>query len=109
MLQQRNNQPYQTPETPEQQITEDWANREYVEEITSSIKKMSAFLNEFDMTCRHKLAVLREKLTTLERRLDFLDARLNHTEEQQIQQQEEKREQQMQLQQSQQQQVGRRT
>ena len=62
-------------ETPEQQITEDWQNREYIEEITGSIKKMAQFLNEFDMTCRHKLAVLKEKLTALERRLDFLEAR----------------------------------
>ena len=43
------------------------------------VKKMAAFLNEFDMTCRHKLATLREKLTMLERRLDYLEARLTST------------------------------
>lgn len=64
-----------------QTISDDWENREYVEQITSSIKKMATFLNEFDMTCRHKLATLKEKLTSLERQLDYLEARLSHTVE----------------------------
>ena len=62
-----------------QTITDDWENREYVDQITASIKKMATFLNEFDMTCRHKLATLKEKLTSLERQLDYLEARLSHT------------------------------
>lgn len=71
-----------------QQISDDWENREYVEQITTSVKKMCAFLNEFDMTCRHKLACLREKLTMLERRLDYLEARLSHTSENSFEQRE---------------------
>lgn len=31
----------------EKQIQQDWANREYIEVITSSIKKITDFLNSF--------------------------------------------------------------
>lgn len=75
-------------------IHQDWANREYIEVITASIKRISDFLNSFgkflfcfvvihslqiqfhlpDMSCRSRLAVLNEKLTTLERRIDYLEA-----------------------------------
>uniref|UniRef100_A0A336L9N1 CSON002295 protein n=1 Tax=Culicoides sonorensis TaxID=179676 RepID=A0A336L9N1_CULSO len=56
------------------QIHQDWANREYIEVITASIKRITDFLNSFDMSCRSRLAVLNEKLTTLERRIDYLEA-----------------------------------
>ncbi|XP_026465345.1 probable protein BRICK1-B [Ctenocephalides felis] len=58
----------------QKQIQQDWANREYIEVITGSIKKITDFLNSFDMSCRSRLAVLNEKLTTLERRIDYLEA-----------------------------------
>lgn len=75
----------------EQQIQQDWANREYIEVITTSIKKITDFLNSFgkkrtyifspvnkgklvDLSCRSKLAVLNEKLSTLERKIDYLEA-----------------------------------
>ncbi|CAD7078180.1 unnamed protein product [Hermetia illucens] len=58
----------------QKQIHQDWANREYIEVITASIKRITDFLNSFDMSCRSRLAVLNEKLTTLERRIDFLEA-----------------------------------
>ncbi|XP_021938624.1 probable protein BRICK1-B isoform X4 [Zootermopsis nevadensis] len=62
-------------ETIQKQIQQDWANREYIEVITGSIKKITDFLNSFDMSCRSRLAVLNEKLTTLERRVEYLEAR----------------------------------
>ncbi len=30
----------------------DWVNREYIELITGSIKRIADFLNSFDMSCR---------------------------------------------------------
>ncbi|XP_021938622.1 probable protein BRICK1-B isoform X2 [Zootermopsis nevadensis] len=63
-------------ETIQKQIQQDWANREYIEVITGSIKKITDFLNSFDMSCRSRLAVLNEKLTTLERRVEYLEARM---------------------------------
>ncbi|XP_013097774.1 probable protein BRICK1-B [Stomoxys calcitrans] len=61
-------------EAVQKQIHQDWANREYIEVITASIKRITDFLNSFDMSCRSRLAVLNEKLTTLERRIDYLEA-----------------------------------
>lgn len=88
----------------QRQIHQDWANREYIEVIANSIKKITAFLNSFgkkhkkyffafdlqdnkilllnvfhssDMSCRSRLAALNEKLTTLERRIDYLEACIN--------------------------------
>lgn len=75
-------------------IQQDWVNREYIEVITVSIKKITDFLNSFgllkyktcrqfyhglflDLSCRSKLAVLNEKLTTLERKIDYLEACVN--------------------------------
>ncbi|GLH08204.1 hypothetical protein R5R35_003335 [Gryllus longicercus] len=67
-------------ETIQKQIQQDWANREYIEVITGSIKKITDFLNSFDMSCRSRLAVLNEKLTTLERRVEYLEARVTKGE-----------------------------
>jgi len=64
----------------QKQIQTDWANREYIEIITGSIKKIADFLNSFDMSCRGRLAVLNEKLNQLERRIDYLEARVTKGE-----------------------------
>ena len=56
--------------------TQDWANREYIEVITSSIKRIADFLNSFDMSCRSRLAILNEKLTDLERKMEYTEARI---------------------------------
>ncbi|CBY18366.1 unnamed protein product [Oikopleura dioica] len=63
----------------QRQIQEDWNNREYVEVITTQIKKISDFLNSFDSSCRGRFAQMDEKLTTLERRIDFLEARISRS------------------------------
>ncbi|XP_011849529.1 PREDICTED: protein BRICK1 isoform X4 [Mandrillus leucophaeus] len=60
----------------QREIHQDWANREYIEIITSSIKKIADFLNSFDMSCRSRLATLNEKLTALERRIEYIEARV---------------------------------
>uniref|UniRef100_A0A8C6L6V5 BRICK1 subunit of SCAR/WAVE actin nucleating complex n=1 Tax=Nothobranchius furzeri TaxID=105023 RepID=A0A8C6L6V5_NOTFU len=60
----------------QREIHQDWANREYIEVITSSIKKIADFLNSFDMSCRSRLATLNEKLTALERRIEYIEARV---------------------------------
>nr|SVE92825.1 EOG090X0ON0 [Megafenestra aurita] len=65
-----------TKHTLQKQTQQDWANREYIEVITSSIKKITDFLNSFDMSCRGRLAVLNEKLTRLERKIEYLEARV---------------------------------
>ncbi|XP_071960463.1 protein BRICK1-like [Antedon mediterranea] len=60
----------------QKQIHEDWANREYIEIITTSIKKIADFLNSFDISCRSRLTLLNEKLTSLERRVEYIEARV---------------------------------
>ena len=60
----------------QKQIQRDWVNREYVEIITSSIKKITDFLNSFDLSCRSRLALLNQKLTALERRIEYIEARV---------------------------------
>lgn len=66
--------------TVQREIHQDWANREYIEVITSSIKKIADFLNSFDMSCRSRLATLNEKLTALERRIEYIEARVTKGE-----------------------------
>ena len=60
----------------QKQIQQDWANREYTEIITGSLKKITEFLNSFDASCRGRLALLNERLTQLERKIDYLEARV---------------------------------
>ena len=60
----------------QRQTQADWANREYIELISGSIKRISDFLNAFDMSCRSRLSTLNEKLTGLERKVDFLEAKV---------------------------------
>merc|ERR1711981_694107 len=63
-------------ESLQRQTQADWVNREYIELITGSIKRIADFLNSFDMSCRSRLSVLNEKLTYLERKVDYLEARV---------------------------------
>ena len=58
------------------QIQQDWNNREFVEVIASSIKKIAEFLNAFDLSARSRLAVLNQKLTRLERQVEYIEARV---------------------------------
>ncbi|CAG7721252.1 unnamed protein product [Allacma fusca] len=58
----------------QKQIQQDWANREYIEVITGSIKRIADFLNSFDLSCRSRLAMLNERLTSLERKIEYLEA-----------------------------------
>eukprot|EP00041_Stephanoeca_diplocostata_P029523 m.874471 g.874471 ORF g.874471 m.874471 type:complete len:75 (+) comp23576_c0_seq1:70-294(+) len=57
-------------------IQSDWANREFIEQISKGIKNISSFLNEFDMSTRFRMAKLNEKLSSLERSLDHIEAKL---------------------------------
>ena len=68
-----------TMSTVQSQIQQDWNNREFVETITSSIKKISEFLNAFDLSARSRLAMLNQKLTHLERQVDYIEARISKT------------------------------
>ena len=54
----------------------DWAQREYVELISGSIKRIADFLNAFDCSVRGRLSALDEKLTRMERKVDYLEARI---------------------------------
>ncbi len=64
----------------QRQIQQDWSNREYIEVVTSNIKKLTDFLNSFELSCRSKLAILDEKLTKLERQIDFVEAKVTKGE-----------------------------
>lgn len=64
----------------QKQIQQDWQNREYIEIITGSIKKIADFLNSFDSSCKGRLAHLNEKLSQLERKIDYLEARVTKGE-----------------------------
>ncbi|XP_077976322.1 putative protein BRICK1-B [Styela clava] len=66
----------ETKESRHQRIQEDWDNREYVEAVTSSIRKMTTFLNLFDASCRNRLTFLNQKLSSLERKIDYIEARI---------------------------------
>lgn len=58
-------------EAVQKQIQQDWANREYIEVITGSIKKITDFLNSFGkVTCRFPKLVFVYSLMYL---LDFWD------------------------------------
>ena len=59
------------------QIQQDWTNREYIETIVLNIRKITDFLNSFDLSCRTKLANLDEKLTLIEKQIDYLDAKVS--------------------------------
>ena len=61
----------------QRQTQQDWANREYIELIAGSIKRISDFLNSFDMSCRSRLSNLNEKLTAIERKVDYLEAKVS--------------------------------
>ena len=58
------------------QIQQDWTNREYIGVILSNIKKLTDFLNSFELSCKSKLALLDEKLTKLEKQIDFIEAKV---------------------------------
>lgn len=62
------------------QTQQDWANREYIEVVTGSIKKIADFLNSFDLSCRARIATLNEKLTMLERQIEYLEAKVSKGE-----------------------------
>jgi uncharacterized protein len=64
----------------QKQIQQDWSNREYIEVIISNIKKLTDFLNSFELSCRSKLAMLDEKLTKLEHQIDFVEAKVTKGE-----------------------------
>ena len=64
----------------QRQIQQDWSNREYIEVIISNIKKLTDFLNSFELSCRSKMAMLDEKLTKLERQIDFVEAKVTKGE-----------------------------
>ena len=59
------------------QIHQDWTNREFIETIVLNIRKITDFLNAFDLSCRTKLANLDEKLTLIEKQIDYLDAKIS--------------------------------
>lgn len=64
----------------QQQIQQDWENREFIEIVSAGIKKIAEFLNEFDMSCRSRLAKINEQLTSLEQRVEYIEARVTKGE-----------------------------
>ncbi|CAH3178492.1 unnamed protein product [Porites lobata] len=64
----------------QQQIQQDWDNREFIEIVSEGIKKIAEFLNDFDMSCRSRLAKINDQLTSLEQRVEFIEARVTKGE-----------------------------
>ena len=60
---------------------QDWANREYVQLMTSSITRIADFLNTFHRSCSGRLASLDERLTSLERKVVFLETKVGQGQE----------------------------
>eukprot|EP00053_Salpingoeca_punica_P001168 m.32324 g.32324 ORF g.32324 m.32324 type:complete len:72 (+) comp10871_c0_seq1:121-336(+) len=67
--------------TPQAAIQADWANREFIETVSTAVKRIVEFLNNFEMSARYRLAVLNERLTSVERSLEFIEAKVNKPEE----------------------------
>ena len=63
---------------------QDWANREYVQLMTSSITRIADFLNTFHRSCSGRLASLDERLNSLERKVVFLETKVGQGQDQQI-------------------------
>jgi uncharacterized protein len=73
-------------------IQDDWQRRDDIQLLTSAIKRLVDFLNQFgsliiisinfiylfisESSCRYRLSILNEKLTALERHVDYLEARV---------------------------------
>merc|ERR1711862_520404 len=61
---------------------QDWANREYVELMSSSITRIADFLNAFSKSCSGRLSYLDSRLTALERKVSFLESKVELVDEQ---------------------------
>ena len=57
-------------------IQQDWNNREFVHSVTLSLANITSFLNYFDLSCKHRLAMLNSKMSELERKLDHVESRI---------------------------------
>jgi len=64
----------------QQQIQQDWENREFIEIVSEGIKKIAEFLNDFDVSCRSRLAKINEQLTSLEQKVEYIEARVTKGE-----------------------------
>merc|ERR1711902_206930 len=60
---------------------QDWANREYVQLMSSSITRIADFLNAFSKSCSGRLSYLDARLTSLERKVTFLEAKVGVSED----------------------------
>ncbi|XP_015760964.1 PREDICTED: uncharacterized protein LOC107340126 [Acropora digitifera] len=61
----------------QQQIQQDWENREFIEIVSQGIKKIAEFLNDFDMSCRSRIAKINEQLTSLEQKVEYIEGRVS--------------------------------
>ncbi|XP_074609849.1 protein BRICK1-like [Acropora palmata] len=64
----------------QQQIQQDWENREFIEIVSQGIKKIAEFLNDFDMSCRSRIAKINEQLTSLEQKVEYIEGRVTKGE-----------------------------
>lgn len=69
------------------QIQQDWTNREFIEVIITNIKKITDFLNSFELSCKTKMALLDEKLNNLEKKVEYLEAQISKSEQSTVQNQ----------------------
>lgn len=58
-------------------IQRDWEQREFIAEMTTNVKKLVDFLNNFDHSTRYRLATLRERLATMEQQVLFIEHQLS--------------------------------
>ena len=59
---------------------QDWANREYVQLMATSITRIADFLNTFHRSCSGRLANLDERLNSLERKVVFLETKVGQSQ-----------------------------
>lgn len=64
----------------QKQIEKDWNNREFIEVVCGSIRRITDFLNNFDLSTRGKINMLNERLNLLERKIDYFEARISKSE-----------------------------
>lgn len=65
----------------QRRTNQDWANREYVQLMSSSITRIADFLNAFSKSCSGRLSYLDARLTSLERKVTFLEAKVGVSED----------------------------
>merc|ERR1712048_431326 len=58
-------------------VIEDWENRAFSQNIVLAVSKLVDFLNNFEVTTRHRLAIVSQRMTSIERQVAFLETAIS--------------------------------